>query len=89
MKGFQKHQSSNAVKQMSWTLLIPVHIMQVDPAVSAIVHYVSSQYYKQKKNFADFYKSSLLYLAFVSSESLPVDLKRVRLACMVLLCCRL
>ena len=52
------------------------------------MHYVSSQYYKQKKNFAEFYKSSLLYLAFVSSESLPVDLKRVRLACMVLLCCR-
>lgn len=53
--------------------------MQVDPAVSAEVHHVRSLYYKYKKNFADFYKSSLLYLAFISSEALPQEQKLVRL----------
>ncbi|KAL0020349.1 hypothetical protein WJX79_001253 [Trebouxia sp. C0005] len=47
----------------------------VDPAVSAVVHYVRSLYYKYKKSFADFYKSSLLYLAFISSEQLPQEQK--------------
>jgi len=47
----------------------------VDPSVSASVHYISSQYYKQAKDFAEFYKSSLMYLAYVSSDSLPADFK--------------
>ena len=51
--------------------------MQVDPAVSAEVFHVRSLYYKYKKSFADFYKSSLLYLAFISSEALPQDQKLV------------
>ncbi len=51
--------------------------VQVDPAVSAIVHYVRSLYYKYKKSFADFYKASLLYLAFISSDSLPQEQKLV------------
>jgi len=42
------------------------------------VHYVRSLYYKYKKSFADFYKSSLLYLAFISSEKLPQEQKLVR-----------
>jgi len=54
------------------------HFLQVDPAVSAVVHYVRSLYYKYKKSFADFYKSSLLYLAFISSEKLPQEQKLVR-----------
>ena len=51
---------------------------QVDPDVSAAVHYTSSQYYKHVKDFAEFYKSSLQYLAFVSSEQLPAEHKLVR-----------
>ena len=50
---------------------------QVDPSVSATVHYVRSLWYKHQKDFAEFYKSSLLYLAFISSDSLPTDQKLV------------
>ncbi len=50
----------------------------MDPGVSAAVHYVSSLYYKAKKDFAEFYKSSLLYLAFVSSDKLEHEYKLVR-----------
>ena len=46
--------------------------------MSAIVHYVRSQYYKQQRDFAEFYMSSLLYLAFISMDSLPEDQKLVR-----------
>lgn len=53
------------------------HKLQVDPAVSAEVYHVRSLYYKYKKSFADFYKSSLLYLAFISSEALPQEEKLV------------
>lgn len=50
-------------------------LQNVDPAVSAVVHYVRSQYYKCQKSFAEFYKSSLLYLAFISSDNLPQEQK--------------
>jgi hypothetical protein len=50
---------------------------QVDPAVSAAVHYVSSLYYKAEQDFAEFYKSSLQYLAFVSSDQLEHEFKLV------------
>lgn len=46
-----------------------------DPRVSASVHYVSSLYYKLKKDYAKFYRSSMQYLAFVSSDSLPPEFK--------------
>ena len=49
----------------------------MDPSVSAIVHYVRSLYYKQQRDFAEFYMSSLLYLAFISMDSLPEDQKLV------------
>jgi hypothetical protein len=52
--------------------------IQVDPAVSAAVHYVSSLYYKAEQDFAEFYKSSLQYLAFVSSDQLDHEFKLVR-----------
>lgn len=50
---------------------------QVDPVVSAHVHYVSSLYWKRQQDFAEFYKSSLMYLAFVPVESLATELKKV------------
>ncbi len=50
---------------------------QVDPSVSAVVHALRSLYFKHEKDFAEFYKSSLLYLAFISSDALPADVKMV------------
>ena len=52
-------------------------LLQVDPSVNAVVHFVRSQYFKHKKDFAEFYKSSLLYLAYISSEALPEEQKLV------------
>ncbi|GBF93579.1 26S proteasome non-ATPase regulatory subunit 13 [Raphidocelis subcapitata] len=46
-----------------------------DPSVSAVVHYVSSLYYQLKKDYAKFYRSSMQYLAFVSSDALPPEFK--------------
>ena len=49
----------------------------MDPSVNAVVHFVRSQYFKHMKDFAEFYKSSLLYLAYISSEALPQEQKLV------------
>ncbi len=57
---------------------MPAVCAQVDPSVSAIVHYVRSLYFKQQRDFAEFYKSSLLYLAFISIDSLSDDQKLVQ-----------
>ena len=46
-------------------------LSDVDPSVSAAVHYVASLYFKAIANYAEFYRSTLMYLSFVSSESLP------------------
>ncbi len=46
--------------------------------MSAQVHYVSAMYYKHMQDFAEFYKSSLLYLAYISSDELPREVKLVR-----------
>ena len=54
-----------------------------DPSVSAAFHYVASRYYKVKEDYAEFYKSGMLYLAYVSCESLP---KETRAALSVDLC---
>jgi 26S proteasome regulatory subunit N9 len=54
-------------------------ISDVDPSVSAAVHFVASLYYKGISNYAEFYRSTLMYLSFVSSDSLPEDFK-VRMA---------
>jgi len=48
----------------------------VDPSVNAAFHYVSSQYYKSRQDFAEFYKSGMLYLAYISSDSLPAETRR-------------
>ena len=50
-------------------------LADVDPQVSAAVHYVAMQYRKAQKEYADFYRSALLYLAFVSQDSLPEDFR--------------
>lgn len=50
-------------------------LADVDPSVSAAVYYVSSLYYKFKKDYAEFYRSSMMYLAFISSDSLSYDFK--------------
>jgi 26S proteasome regulatory subunit N9 len=50
-------------------------LSDVDPQVSAAVHYVAMQYHKEQKEFAAFYRSALLYLAFVSQEALPADFR--------------
>jgi len=49
----------------------------VDPSVHASVHWVSSQYFKSRQEFAEFYKSALLYLAYTSVETLSEDFKLV------------
>lgn len=48
---------------------------EVDPQVSAAVHYVSMQYHKEQKEYAAFYRSALMYLAFVSQDTLPADFR--------------
>ncbi|KAI4314532.1 hypothetical protein L6164_027431 [Bauhinia variegata] len=47
----------------------------IDPSVYASYYWVSSQYHKFQQEFADFYKSALLYLAYTSVESLSESFK--------------
>ncbi|KAK7252525.1 hypothetical protein RIF29_36525 [Crotalaria pallida] len=47
----------------------------IDPSVYASYYWVSSQYYKSRQEFAEFYKSALLYLAYTSVESLSDSFK--------------
>ena len=47
-----------------------------DPSVAAAFHYVSSQYHKAKQDFAEFYKSGMLYLAYISQDTLPTETRR-------------
>ncbi|GAX78843.1 hypothetical protein CEUSTIGMA_g6281.t1 [Chlamydomonas eustigma] len=54
-------------------------LSDVDPSVSAAVHFVASLYYKGISNYSEFYRSTLMYLSFVSSDSLPEDFK-IRMA---------
>ena len=49
----------------------------IDPSVYASYYWVSSQFYKSRKEFAEFYKSALLYLAYTSVESLSDSFKLV------------
>ncbi|KAF3972855.1 hypothetical protein CMV_003667 [Castanea mollissima] len=49
----------------------------IDPTVYANYYWVSSQYYKFRQQFADFYKSALLYLAYTSVESLSYSFKLI------------
>ncbi|CAI9109331.1 OLC1v1009135C1 [Oldenlandia corymbosa var. corymbosa] len=47
----------------------------IDPSVYASYYWVSSQYHKARQEFAEFYKSALLYLAYTSVESLSDTFK--------------
>ncbi|KAH6784781.1 Proteasome component domain protein [Perilla frutescens var. hirtella] len=47
----------------------------IDPSVYASYYWVSSQYYKRRQEFAEFYRSALLYLAYTSVESLSESFK--------------
>ncbi|CAN4091010.1 unnamed protein product [Withania somnifera] len=47
----------------------------VDPSVYASYYWVSSQYHKTRQEFAEFYKSALLYLAYISVDSLSESFK--------------
>nr|GMD97356.1 26S proteasome non-ATPase regulatory subunit 13 homolog A [Ipomoea batatas] len=47
----------------------------IDPTVYASYYWVSSQYHKFRQEFAEFYKSALLYLAYTSVESLSESFK--------------
>ncbi|XP_057478246.1 26S proteasome non-ATPase regulatory subunit 13 homolog A-like isoform X2 [Actinidia eriantha] len=47
----------------------------IDPSVYASHYWVSSQYHKSRQEFAEFYKSVLLYLAYTSEESLSESFK--------------
>ncbi|KAL5544713.1 hypothetical protein UlMin_008497 [Ulmus minor] len=47
----------------------------IDPFVYANYYWVSSQYYKVRQEFTEFYKSALLYLAYTSVESLSDSFK--------------
>ncbi len=49
----------------------------VDPSVHASVHWGCSQYHKSRQEFAEFYKSALLYLAYTSVDTLSDDFKLV------------
>ncbi|KAJ6811438.1 26S proteasome non-ATPase regulatory subunit 13-like protein B [Iris pallida] len=46
------------------------NMTDVDPSVHASYYWISSQYHKSRQEFAEFYKSALLYLAYVTVESL-------------------
>lgn len=48
----------------------------IDPSVSASFYWISLQYHKFHQEFADFYKNTLLYLAFTSVESLSAAFKQ-------------
>lgn len=47
----------------------------IDPSVYASYYWISSQYHKSRQEFAEFYKSSLLYLAYTSVDTLSEAFK--------------
>ncbi|KAF5935893.1 hypothetical protein HYC85_027022 [Camellia sinensis] len=47
----------------------------IDPSVYANYYWVSSQYHESRQEFAEFYKSALLYLAYTLVESLSESFK--------------
>ncbi|CAN1259729.1 Phosphomevalonate kinase, peroxisomal, partial [Linum perenne] len=47
----------------------------IDPSVYASYYWVACQYHKYRQEFADFYRSALLYLAYTSVESLSDSFK--------------
>lgn len=49
----------------------------VDPSVHASYYWICSQYHKSRQEFAEFYKSALLYLAYTTVDSLSDSFKLV------------
>lgn len=49
----------------------------IDPSVYASYYWISSQYHKARQEFAEFYRSALLYLAYTSVETLSESFKLV------------
>ncbi|KAL2525290.1 26S proteasome non-ATPase regulatory subunit 13B [Abeliophyllum distichum] len=47
----------------------------IDPSVYASYYWISSQYHKSRQEFAEFYQSALLYVAYTSVESLSESFK--------------
>ncbi|CAN0910194.1 Phosphomevalonate kinase, peroxisomal [Linum grandiflorum] len=47
----------------------------IDPSVYASYYWVACQFHKYRQEFADFYRSALLYLAYTSVESLSDSFK--------------
>lgn len=52
-------------------------ITDVDTSVHSSVHWVSSQYHKSQQDFAEFYRSALLYLSYTSIDTLAEPFKLV------------
>lgn len=50
-------------------------LTDIDPSVHASYYWASSQYHKSCQEFAEFYKNALLYLAYISVESLSTSFK--------------
>jgi 26S proteasome regulatory subunit N9 len=48
-------------------------LTEVDQKVAAAVHYVTMQYHKAKSDYASFYRSALMYLAYTPAEELSRD----------------
>jgi hypothetical protein len=53
-------------------------LSDADSSVHAAVYFVAAQLAKAKQDFAEFYKTGMLYLAYVSAEALPDATKLVR-----------
>ncbi|CAL5015115.1 unnamed protein product [Urochloa decumbens] len=51
-------------------------MVDVDPSVHGTYYLVCSQYHKAHQDYSEFYKSSLLYLAYTSVESLSEPFKQ-------------
>ena len=56
-----------------------LNMTDIDPSVHASYFWVSSQYHKFNQEFAEFYRSALLYLGYTSVESLSDSFKLVSL----------
>ncbi|KAI3438613.1 hypothetical protein D9Q98_001036 [Chlorella vulgaris] len=51
-------------------------LTDVDPQVSASVFYAASLYHKQQKEYAQYYRATLMYLAYVSQDTLPQEFRQ-------------
>ncbi|CAH9080749.1 unnamed protein product [Cuscuta europaea] len=67
------HKTSNKLLETGKSTLDSM--TDIDPSVYASYYWVSSQYHKRQQEFAGFYRSALLYLAYTSVESLSESFK--------------